>query len=219
LKIAIGKRIGELLLYGVFIFVDAEGFWPQSHLLALGIFLIGTLGLLLYDGKFAASQVAAVMMACIIGCGLTYWYMPENPGHTQTAQARRLSSAQRKEIVERLSQFKGTKIAAGAPFGDDEAQTYRDDFVNALSDAGWAFDGHVGEEEIDPPLIGVWVTMNREETEAGRIPDAVEALLATLINIHVIERTPQGKMPLRVDTNWHSDPIDRISIDVGKQPK
>jgi hypothetical protein len=76
LKVSVGKRVGELLLYGVFIFADAETLWPISHLGALLLFLVGTLGLLLYDGEFSEKQIAAIMALCVAGSIVIYWRYP-----------------------------------------------------------------------------------------------------------------------------------------------
>ena len=212
---------GFCILTGV---VDFIFLWPENHLSALLVVAAALSLVAIYEltvlGWARPYVATAVIVIFVLAVG-TNWAIGPIPTHktASTTVPRRLSSAQRKEIVERLAQFKGTKIAAGAPFGDDEAKAYRDDFVEALTAAGWAFDGHVGEEEIEPPLVGVHITMNRQEAEAGKIPEAVQALVATLIDIRAITRTTDGKFPLRVDTNWHPDPINRASIDIGSQPK
>jgi hypothetical protein len=112
---------------------------------------------------------------------------------------RRLSSHDKRVIIERLSQLKGTKIAAGAPFGDDEAKAYRDDLVDALTSAGWAFDGHVGEAEMQPPAYEVGVRVNQAEVEAGRIPAAAVALVAILVDLHIMDRDSEGRLPFNID--------------------
>jgi hypothetical protein len=75
---SVGRRIGEILLYGGFIFADAEELWPVSHIGALFFFIVLTVGLLLYDGGFSGTQTAAVTAVCVIACGLIYF----NPAPT-----------------------------------------------------------------------------------------------------------------------------------------
>jgi len=123
----------------------------------------------------------------------------------QSQLPRRLSSHDKRVIIERLSQFKGTPIAAGAPFGDDEAKAYRDDLVDALTGAGWAFDGHVGEAEMQPPAYEVGVRVNQTEVEAGRIPAAAVALVATLVDLHIIDRDSEGRLPFNIDPKVKPD--------------
>jgi hypothetical protein len=76
LKVPIGKRVGELLLYGVFLFADAEEIWPHSRLLALCIFVVGTFGLLLCDGGFSTKQIAAVVAGCMAASVVLYFVIP-----------------------------------------------------------------------------------------------------------------------------------------------
>ena len=87
LKVPVGKRVGELLLYGVFIFVDAEEIWPHSRFLALAIFVLGTLGLLLYDGGFSKRQIfIAIGVAVAASLGLYIGVPIERPPPNAPAQ-------------------------------------------------------------------------------------------------------------------------------------
>lgn len=85
-KLSLSRRIGELLLYMVFIFADAEGVWPHSPILALLIFIAGTIGLALYDGGFSVGQVCAIGIICFLMSGIIYYSVPpplrpETPDH------------------------------------------------------------------------------------------------------------------------------------------
>jgi hypothetical protein len=114
-----------------------------------------------------------------------------------------------------MSQFKGCPISAGARFGDDEAKAYRDDLVEALMAAGLAFDGHVGVAEIVPTPTGVGVRANQAEANAGRVSEAATALIVTLVDLHIMSRRSDGKLPLDADPNV---PADRFWLFVGRHP-
>ena len=60
-KPSVRKRIGELLVLGVYLFANVWEFWNESHLLCLALALLGILGLLLYDGALSIRQVFIVM--------------------------------------------------------------------------------------------------------------------------------------------------------------
>jgi hypothetical protein len=195
--------------------------WPLPHFWALLAGGAGIIALLFLDGEFSERQIIAYAAVTVVGCVAIYFAMPSatfdpKPVTVPVPAPRRLSSHEREELITRLSQFKGTKIAAGAPFGDDEAKQYRDDFVAALNEAGWEFDGHVGEAEMVPPVVGVIVRMNLDEALQGRVPPAEEALAATLVDLHIIQRTANGKLPITVASEA---PKDRIWLFVGTRPK
>lgn len=65
MKIPAAKRVGELLLYGVFIVADAEGVWPHSHFLAIVVFVGGTIGPALYDGGFTNIQMVIISISAL----------------------------------------------------------------------------------------------------------------------------------------------------------
>jgi hypothetical protein len=140
------------------------------------------------------------------------------PPTVQNQLPRRLSSQDKRIIVERLSQFKSTQIAAGAPFGDDEAKAFRDDLVDVLTSAGWAFDGHVGEAEMQPPAYEVGVRINQAEVEAGRIPAAAVALVATLVDLHIMQRDSQGRLPFNIDPSVKPDRF-WLFVGIRRQPQ
>jgi hypothetical protein len=181
---------------------------------------LGMLGVGAIMGTFGPTAVrilgVVIFLAAIVGWGISHNRESGTPPASPAPPQRRLSARERQVIVERLSQFKGTPIAAGASFGDDEAQAYRDDLVEALTAAGWAFDGHVGVGEIVPTPIGVGVRENQAEAEADRVPAAAAALIATLVDLHIMNRRPDGKLPLDIDPRV---PADRFWLFVGKRPQ
>jgi hypothetical protein len=83
-KIPVGKRVGEILLYLVFIIADAEGVWPRNHGLALLFFIGGTIGLALYDGAFSNKQVVGVgIISVLVSTVIYFWAGPILPEETE----------------------------------------------------------------------------------------------------------------------------------------
>jgi hypothetical protein len=57
-KPSIGKRIGEVLILGLYLAVDAFEVWPHSRVFALVSVPIGVAALLLLDGGFSTKRIA-----------------------------------------------------------------------------------------------------------------------------------------------------------------
>jgi len=71
----IRKRVGEFLVYTIFVLVDAFEFWEKSHLLCLAIALVGLFGVLLIDGLRAKRLVPLMALAVAI-CALIFEFAP-----------------------------------------------------------------------------------------------------------------------------------------------
>jgi hypothetical protein len=214
------KFLFTFIVYAVFLAGDIEYFDKFSHILSCSVGVIATVALIYIDGYYEeiismGTLIALSVVSAVIWGYLYFTYpifeidqhrdnviIPVNP---PSLQARHLSAHERQVLIAHLSQFKGTKIAAGAPFGDDEAKAFRDDLVDALTSAVWAFDGHLGEAEMQPPAFGVGVRVNRGEIEAGRIPVAAAVLVATLVDLHIVNRSSEGRLPIDADPAVHAD--------------
>jgi hypothetical protein len=64
-------RIAEIVLYGVFIFVDIHDIWPQSHELAILLGIIGTIALLFLQVPVtwaAISSAAVIAVGFVVYC-------------------------------------------------------------------------------------------------------------------------------------------------------
>ena len=115
-----------------------------------------------------------------------------------------------------LSKLPGTKIAVGSLMGDDDGKAYRDDFVDVFNRAGWALDGHVGEAMFDKNPIGLVVRLNKADSEAQRVPAGAQALIEALAALNLIQRTPDGKLPI---SKANDGPVDRFSLIIGTKPR
>jgi hypothetical protein len=135
----------------------------------------------------------------------------------QRFQAQRhLTDSQKQTLIERLSAFRGTPVAVASLFGDDDGKVYRDDFAEVFNKAGWALEGRVGEAMYDRNIVGVEVSVNKAEAEAGRIPVAAAPLLEVLGALDLVPKLPDGRMTLnkRPET-----PPGRIHMLIGVKPR
>lgn len=129
---------------------------------------------------------------------------------------RHLTPEQKTALVAMLSKLPGTKIAVGSLMGDDDGKAYRDDFVDVFNRAGWALDGHVGEAMFDKNPIGLVVRLNKADLEAQRVPAGAQALIEALAALNLIQRTPDGKLPI---SKANDGPVDRFSLIIGTKPR
>jgi hypothetical protein len=65
-KHSVGQRIGEALILGLYLLIDAFEVWPRHPLLAAIAIPVGVLALLLLDGGFSKKRVA--MATAVAGC-------------------------------------------------------------------------------------------------------------------------------------------------------
>lgn len=63
------RRIAEMVLYGVFIFVDAHEIWPESHTLAVLLFIAATIALLLLQVPVKPAMISS---ACVVVAGIAF---------------------------------------------------------------------------------------------------------------------------------------------------
>jgi len=98
-----------------------------------------------------------------------------------SATARHLTDLQRRTLVAALADFPGQPVRFKAPL-DQEAQGYRDEFVQVAQAAHWTFDPatDVLQGDIQPKPTGIQITMNEVDAQEGHVPDAIKALVAAL---------------------------------------
>jgi hypothetical protein len=125
---------------------------------------------------------------------------------------RALSETQAKRLQELLSPYRGQKVRISSY--DPEGKSYAESFVPVFERAGWVQGsgekpgvamilGYTGSTPV-----GVQVTINKVEAEAGRAPNAAFALLDAMIELHatadekktmyVNEHVEAGVIELRV---------------------
>ncbi len=101
------------------------------------------------------------------------------------AAQRTLSPTQRSALVAALSPFRGQRVAFESTNGDAEAAVYKRDIASAFRESGWVFDdATLGNQSFfDTPPIGLQVTINQKEAQAGALPGALKPLLAVLFRL------------------------------------
>jgi hypothetical protein len=73
---SVGKRIGEFLILGLYLVIDAVHLWPHSHFFALLAAIVGLIALLLLDGGFSKKQIAVLTSTMCAGCIAVYFFAP-----------------------------------------------------------------------------------------------------------------------------------------------
>jgi hypothetical protein len=71
-----GKRVGEFLILGLYLAVDAAELWHRSHFWALFAAWFGVLALLLLDGGFSRKAMGVIASTAAIFCAVVYFVAP-----------------------------------------------------------------------------------------------------------------------------------------------
>ena len=121
---------------------------------------------------------------------------------------KRLSSGQKRLMIETLKPFAGQKITVASIRGDDDGQILAQDFVSVLDAAGWDHDGEAGvsTQQWDRDPVGVEVTLNEADARAGRISAGVGALINVVRQLGLVydntiymnDGVPRGQAQLRI---------------------
>jgi len=128
----------------------------------------------------------------------------------QQQASRNLTDTQKQTLINALTPFRGQKVDVVSLIGDADGLQFAQEFVGVFQAAGWDVTS-VTEAIFSPPSpIGIEVTLNQAEAEAGRIPQAAEALVLALIDINLADRRRLFVNP--------STPADRITFRVGTKP-
>jgi hypothetical protein len=126
---------------------------------------------------------------------------------------RHLTDAQKNEIIEAISPFKGQAVTITSNAGDIESDDFAKEFYDIILKAQWGYRGTPGKFEVyyvGAP-IGVEVTINDVSARKGRVPeaDAYNALIAVLHKLGIVGEneptfinsgTPAGTIQIRVGT-------------------
>jgi hypothetical protein len=127
---------------------------------------------------------------------------------------RHLSDGQKAALLAALKAFKGQKIDVVCLLGDSEGKAFALEFDAIFRAAGWDDGGGSGINQavIDPPEpVGIEVTLNQAEVQAGRVPKSAVALLDTLMAVGLVNTRQMFMNP--------QSPGDRITFRVGRKPQ
>jgi len=94
---------------------------------------------------------------------------------------RQLSPAQGNALIQALSPFRGQKIRVVCGVNDVEACRFAEAFKAVFVAAGWNCDGVTQAAYIGSHPLGIEVTVNQAEGQAGRIPQPADRLMKALI--------------------------------------
>jgi hypothetical protein len=137
-------------------------------------------------------------------------------GQIETIRAsqrpRRLSDKQKQALIAALLPYKGEKVSVARIMGDGEAEPLANDFVDVFVRSGWSFRGkpEVVQSVYDKDPIGIEVTLNQGETQAGRILPGASALITSLAELGIIKGKDGFVNP--------ETPSDLVEVRVGKRP-
>jgi hypothetical protein len=128
----------------------------------------------------------------------------------QQQAPRHLSESQKQTLIAALSPFAGQKITIASVMGDAEGESYREDFLVVLRAARWSFDegSDVSQAVIVPTPVGVQVTINQDEAQAGRVLNSAAVFVTTLLQLGIVpdrtmfinQQVPAGQIALKVGT-------------------
>jgi hypothetical protein len=97
----------------------------------------------------------------------------------KTEAQKRLSSDQKRFLIEALRPFAGQKVSIASISGDAEGLVLVKDFVSVFEAAGWDHHGDAGISTQEWPRdpVGVEVTLNETDARANHIPEGAAALI------------------------------------------
>jgi len=94
---------------------------------------------------------------------------------------RQLSPAQGNALIQALSPFRGQKIRVVCGVNDVEACRFAEAFKAVFVASGWNCDGVTQAAYIGSHPLGIEVTVNQAEGQAGRNPQPADRLMKALI--------------------------------------
>ena len=97
----------------------------------------------------------------------------------QVQTEKRLSSDQKRFLIEALRPFAGQKVSIASIRGDDEGQKLAQEFVSVFEAAGWDHHGEAGVTTQEWPRdpVGVEVVLNETDARGNQIPESVAGLI------------------------------------------
>jgi len=121
---------------------------------------------------------------------------------------KRLSSEQRRYLIEALRPFAGQKVSIASIRGDDDGEALARDFVSVFEAAGWDHHGQAGvtTQEWDRDPVGIEVALNETDARADRISPGIAALINAVRALGLVydstvfmdEEVPAGQALLKV---------------------
>ena len=118
---------------------------------------------------------------------------------------RQLSPAQEHALKQALSPFRGQKIRVVCGVNDDEGCRFAEAFKAVFVASGWSCDGVKEAAYTRSQPVGIEVTVNQAEGQAGRIPRPADRLIKALIvlgisgqEIFADPAVPAGQIDFRV---------------------
>lgn len=128
----------------------------------------------------------------------------------QDVAPRRLSDHEKETLVFALSPFSGQRITFKSVLGDAEGRRFIEDFIATFRRAHWSFDdkADVSQAVFDGQPVGVQVTVNAHDAQAGRVPPSAAEFVRALDKLgvtagHTLFASPQvpsGAIELVVGT-------------------
>jgi hypothetical protein len=135
----------------------------------------------------------------------------------QQAAPRNLTEEQKQTLINTLSGFSGQKVDIMYPNGNDEAAQFAQQFEDAFKAAGWKTgDGFFQSVHSKVPPIGIHISINKTEAEAGRIPLSVQTLNALLRHLGL---KPDGGINVFEQPSRMDPKTDVIQFQVGSKPQ
>jgi hypothetical protein len=126
------------------------------------------------------------------------------------AALRRLTDHEKETLLFALSPFAGQRVTFKSVLGDAEGKRFIEDFIVTLRRARWSFDdkADVSQAVFDGQPVGVQVTVNAHDAEAGKVPPAAAEFVRALDKLgvtvgHTLFASPQipaGSIELVVGT-------------------
>ena len=118
---------------------------------------------------------------------------------------RQLSPAQGNALIQALSPFRGQKVRVICGVNDAEGCRFAEAFKAVFVASGWNCDGVTQAAYTRSHPVGIEVTVNQAEGQAGRIPQPAERLIKALIvlgisgqEIFADPAVPAGQIDFRV---------------------
>lgn len=129
---------------------------------------------------------------------------------------RRLTEAQKQFLIAQLSPYRGEKIEIVALLGDQESMQFAQDFHSVFVAAGWQdLSGGVSQAVITGGAVGIEITLNQAEAQAGRLPPVLQPLINALTIAGLMPHAADGRPNVFMNPQ---SPTDHIVFRVGSKP-
>jgi hypothetical protein len=101
---------------------------------------------------------------------------------------KRLTSEQKRFLIEALRPFAGQQVSIASIRGDAEGEMLAQDFVSVLDAAGWDHHGKAGvsTQQWDRDPVGIEVALNEDDARSGQISAGVGALINSVRQLGLV---------------------------------